>query len=192
MSCEKVWGGVWMHSYLFSFVCVNRLPQLPLVSVVNTVETWMCGNWLGRLTGVRGHLHRVMAWAVFAEQYMQERRNLCVSVCMHTCVYVGCCGLPAAELWVVWGSPWGMTPLNKTLTSYTTVHRESERPRTWHTALIALSVFCVKISPKPAPLSWTVNLPQNGFALNLINMGGFFYTINMGCLVLQWEHMLYH
>lgn len=38
-------------------------------------------------------------------------------------------------------------------------HPQRLRPRAWHTALIALSVFCVKISPKPAPLSWTVNLP---------------------------------
>lgn len=68
-------------------------------------------------------------------------------------------------------------------------------PKTWHTALIALSVFCVKISPKPAPLSWAVNLPLNRSTLNLINIGGFPpppYTINMGWLMLQWEHMLYH
>lgn len=39
-------------------------------------------------------------------------------------------------------------------------HPQRLGPRTWHTALIALSVFCVKISPKPAPLSWTVNLHQ--------------------------------
>lgn len=46
--------------------------------------------------------------------------------------------------------------------------------RTWHTILIAVSVFCVKISPKRAPLSWTVNLPKNRLALNLINMGRIF------------------
>lgn len=86
-----------------------------------------------------------------------------------------CCSPPAAELWLVRWSPRGMAPRHPPLPDPCPLpHPQSLRPRTWHTALIALSVFCVKISPKPAPLSWTVNLPQNRLALNLINMGGFF------------------
>lgn len=63
--------------------------------------------------------------------------------------------------------------------------------RTWHTILIAVSVFCVKISPKRAPLSWTVNLPKNRLALNLINMGRIFpHHKNELSYVTNWTYVV--
>lgn len=137
----------------------------------------MWGNQLGSWQG-----WEVICTGWWCEQCLlssicrKEETFVWASACIHVCMWAAVASQLLNSGWC--GEHLGeQPPLHKTPTSHTPVHRESERPRTWHTALIALSVFCVKISPKPAPLSWTVNLPQNGLALNLINMGGFFFWI---------------
>lgn len=134
----------------------------------STAETWMQGNQLGKPTGVKGHLRGLIMWVVVAMQCKQERRNLCLRGSVDAkCACVSSC-------WTLTG--WEARSCPPTCLTLLLLPVRPQRPRspTWHTDLIALSVFCVKISPKPAPLSWTVNLAPNHFAFNLINMGGIF------------------